>query len=109
MRISDWSSDVCSSDLPISAIFNMRTGLVFYGGLIGASLGTIIYCRKNKIHLWRMSDVMAPRDRKRVVEGKSVPVRVALGGRPNMKNTKIVHNVRAKCGTHDYRYNITVM
>lgn len=37
-----------------------RSGLVFYGGLIGASLGTIIYCWKNKLPLWKVADVMAP-------------------------------------------------
>src|SRR5688500_8683211 len=37
-----------------------RHGLVFYGGLIGASLGTIIYCWKNKLPLWKAADVMAP-------------------------------------------------
>ena len=56
--ISYWEEDFAGK--PFTAVFNMRTGLVFYGGLIGASLGTIIYCWKNRIHLWRMSDVMAP-------------------------------------------------
>lgn len=37
-----------------------RSGLVFYGGLIGASLGTIIYCWKNKYPLWKVGDVMGP-------------------------------------------------
>lgn len=37
-----------------------RHGLVFYGGLIGSCLGTIIYCWKNNLPLWKISDVMAP-------------------------------------------------
>jgi phosphatidylglycerol---prolipoprotein diacylglyceryl transferase len=37
-----------------------RSGLVFYGGLIGASLGTIIYCWKNRYPLWKVGDVMGP-------------------------------------------------
>jgi phosphatidylglycerol:prolipoprotein diacylglycerol transferase len=37
-----------------------RSGLVFYGGLIGASLATIFYCWKNKYPLWKVGDVMAP-------------------------------------------------
>lgn len=41
-------------------IFNMRSGLVYYGGLIGASLAGIIFCFRQKIFLWRMADVMAP-------------------------------------------------
>src|SRR5690606_8880439 len=56
--ISYWDEQFAGK--PISAVFNMRTGLVFYGGLIGSSLGTILYCWKNKIHLSRMADVMAP-------------------------------------------------
>jgi phosphatidylglycerol---prolipoprotein diacylglyceryl transferase len=37
-----------------------RSGLVFYGGLIGACLGTIIYAWKNKLPLWKIGDIMAP-------------------------------------------------
>ncbi|MBC8126414.1 MAG: prolipoprotein diacylglyceryl transferase [Gloeobacteraceae cyanobacterium ES-bin-144] len=37
-----------------------RSGLVFYGGLIGSSLATVIYCWKNKYPLWKVGDVMAP-------------------------------------------------
>ncbi|HEX7859451.1 MAG TPA: prolipoprotein diacylglyceryl transferase [Verrucomicrobiae bacterium] len=45
---------------PFWHVFNMRAGLVFYGGLIGASLAGIIFCLRNKVPLWRMGDVMAP-------------------------------------------------
>ena len=37
-----------------------RGGLVFYGGLIGASLATILYCRVRHIPLWKLADVFAP-------------------------------------------------
>ena len=37
-----------------------RSGLVFYGGLIGSCIGTIIYAWKNKLPLWKIADVMAP-------------------------------------------------
>src|SRR5205085_4478652 len=33
---------------------------VFYGGLIGASLGYIIYARLKKFPLWKGADVLAP-------------------------------------------------
>ena len=56
--ISYWDQEFAGK--PFLTVFNMRTGLVFYGGLIGSSLATIIYCLKNRIHLWRMGDVMAP-------------------------------------------------
>lgn len=49
------------ADKPLYHIITIgRSGLVFYGGLIGSSLGTIIYCWKNKLPLWKVADVMAP-------------------------------------------------
>ncbi|HWD92307.1 MAG TPA: prolipoprotein diacylglyceryl transferase [Verrucomicrobiae bacterium] len=35
-------------------------GLVFYGGLIGASLAGILYARFKHIALWKLADVLAP-------------------------------------------------
>ena len=35
-------------------------GLVFYGGLIGATLAGYIYARKNHIPIWKLADVLAP-------------------------------------------------
>ncbi|HXT12812.1 MAG TPA: prolipoprotein diacylglyceryl transferase [Candidatus Angelobacter sp.] len=35
-------------------------GLVFYGGLIGASLAAILYARVKKISIWKLADVLAP-------------------------------------------------
>lgn len=40
--------------------FLRRSGLVYYGGLIGASLATVIYCRKQKLPFWKIADVLAP-------------------------------------------------
>jgi phosphatidylglycerol---prolipoprotein diacylglyceryl transferase len=37
-----------------------RGGLVFYGGLIGASLAAIVYIRIRKLPLWKTADVLAP-------------------------------------------------
>ena len=49
------------SDKPWHYVITIgRSGLVYYGGLIGASLGTIVYCWKNKYPLWKIGDVMAP-------------------------------------------------
>jgi phosphatidylglycerol---prolipoprotein diacylglyceryl transferase len=45
---------------PLWRILNMRSGLVFYGGLVGAAVGTILFCRIQKLPLWRMADVLAP-------------------------------------------------
>ncbi len=46
---------------PLSEIFMVQHGgLVFYGGLVGASLACIIYVRWKKIPLWKMADILAP-------------------------------------------------
>jgi len=37
-----------------------KGGLVFYGGLIGASLAGILYARLKHIPLWKLADVLAP-------------------------------------------------
>jgi phosphatidylglycerol:prolipoprotein diacylglycerol transferase len=37
-----------------------RGGLVYYGGLIGASLAGIIYARVQKLPLWKLADIFAP-------------------------------------------------
>jgi phosphatidylglycerol:prolipoprotein diacylglycerol transferase len=46
---------------PFPEIFMIQHGgLVYYGGLIGASLGCILYARVRKVPLWKLADVMAP-------------------------------------------------
>jgi len=37
-----------------------RGGLVFYGGLIGATLAGLIYARKHSLPVWKLADVIAP-------------------------------------------------
>ena len=37
-----------------------RGGLVFYGGLIGASLACILYVWRRKLPLWKIADILAP-------------------------------------------------
>src|SRR3546814_8329015 len=78
MRISDWSSDVCSSDLPAARLAGHqqrpdRLGAGRTAGLAGQQAVD--------------SAVAEPPDRKSVVSGKRVSVRVDLGGRRIMKNT----------------------
>src|SRR3546814_17575809 len=93
MRISDWSSDVCSSDLsladlktalgdttPVEAEAAPREPKI---DAQGRSYGT--GRRKNAIaRVW----IKPGRDRTSVVEGKSVSVRVDLGGRRIIKKKK---------------------
>src|SRR3546814_18659562 len=107
MRISDWSSDVCSSDLPYlrywldttqAGSFCMvdppegrvadwpeeafRTVRATYWGMISEvdrQIGRLVE---------RLQAAGAWEDRKRVVSGKSVSVRVVLGGRRSIKKQK---------------------
>src|SRR3546814_18860003 len=79
MRISDWSSDVCSSDLagdagkhPAQPSPAQRAGA---GQAQGPAAGPPAGAEGRGRRRWKM------RDRKRVVEGKSGSVRVDIGGR----------------------------
>lgn len=57
--VTHWQEDFAGR--PIWEVFALRrSGLVFYGGLIGASLATIIYSRRRKVSLWKIADVIAP-------------------------------------------------
>src|SRR3546814_20094720 len=109
MRISDWSSDVCSSDLvdgqrgapapddgrwpmPGAPSFSLlaRIGPAFYP--IGKD-DTFEARNEGVLRLWFNDDSPgANSDRKSVVSGKSVSVSVDLGGRCNIKQ-KNKHNI----------------
>src|SRR3546814_7696650 len=85
MRISDWSSDVCSSDLDC-----LGRGRLFLAGTV-ADVREREGARAVKGHaLARRAGSFARLrpDRKSVVEGKSVSVRVDLGGRRIIKKKK---------------------
>src|SRR3546814_16554103 len=108
MRISDWSSDVCSSDLfakgrrygffpSISAGWNIQNEAFFenyrstidllkirgsYGSVGGDQLGS-----RRFLYL---------EDRKRVVKGKRVSVGVDLGGRRRIKKKKKGRNSKTQ-------------
>ncbi len=57
--ISFWRDEFASQ--PLLEIFMVHHGgLVFYGGLIGASLATIFYTRRHKLPLWPVADILAP-------------------------------------------------
>jgi phosphatidylglycerol:prolipoprotein diacylglycerol transferase len=46
---------------PFSEIFMVHHGgLVFYGGLVGASLACILYTRFKRLPLWKIADILAP-------------------------------------------------
>src|SRR3546814_13698142 len=99
MRISDWSSDVCSSDLPrfagrrsIARSTVVRRSIS--ARLRGWETGRSSPPSPASEEVPLSSDTAPPaarttsRDRKSVVEGKSVSVRVDLGGRRIMKKKK---------------------
>lgn len=49
------------SKQPFSEIFMVQHGgLIFYGGLMGASLACILYTRWKKLPLWKVADALAP-------------------------------------------------
>ena len=57
--ISYWKEDF--ADRPLTEILMVqRGGLVFYGGLIGASLATVVYARLKGLGLWKLADALAP-------------------------------------------------
>src|SRR3546814_11610660 len=81
VRISDWSSDVCSSGLPGDA------------GVPGAACLRQRRARRTRAGaVRRRAGAEAGRDRKSVVWGKRVSVRVDLGGRRIIKKKKERHN-----------------
>ena len=56
---SYWSKDFAGQ--PFSEVFAIwKGGLVFYGGLIGATLAGVIAIRRRKLPLWRVADCLAP-------------------------------------------------
>src|SRR3546814_14724622 len=108
MRISDWSSDVCSSDLPHEhatlrrkpdnclrnpAASDRRAGSshpIIDNRAAAAAPQSAGSSHRNAVHSGRRLD------RKSVVEGKSVSVRVDLGGRRIIKKQQNETAIRSK-------------
>src|SRR3546814_12762421 len=94
MRISDWSSDVCSSDLKAQTYVDISRLL----DAVMGHFGQIPEGRPNGFHLgpkaaWKGTQpsrraLWPELDRKSVASGKSVAVRVDLGGRRIIKKKK---------------------
>src|SRR3546814_17686983 len=105
MRISDWSSDMCSSDLPRPSTSSGR-GLFVASLILSLSKGEADCAAarleraaehalggRHLVGLARVDGARLPEragdaDRKRVVQGKSVSVRVDLGGRVLLKQKR---------------------
>src|SRR3546814_19751186 len=94
MRISDWSSDVCSSDLHKwrGGHMDMQGGGFGAGDLTAAQhvrlAGGGVAAPVAPVANHHRDELMIGEDRKSVVEGKSVSERVALGGRRINKQKK---------------------
>src|SRR3546814_19064990 len=103
MRISDWSSDVCSSDLPnarhcmASAVvgfmrtFGIDEPMGCYDDIEHADAFMLWGSNMAEMHpiLWsRITDRRLTQARKSVGSGKSVSVRVDLGGCRIIKKKK---------------------
>src|SRR3546814_14891219 len=101
MRISDWSSDVCSSDLPEPA-------RRFRHSRRRRRLPPVQHRKAGRRHLSHFDGgrgLWSGRaDRKSVVKGKSVSVRVDLGGRSLIKQKKHREHT-IKIMKHDSRQN----
>src|SRR3546814_15095616 len=100
MRISDWSSDVCSSDLDGTSDLRQAFATVLAtGSSYGANhlIDVLLGRRTEKIEMAGHCDVKTFGDRKRVGEGKSVSVRVDLGGRRLIKKKKEQDDSLSNC------------
>src|SRR3546814_18640255 len=113
MRISDWSSDVCSSDL--AGRGEVARGVVLVGveahhdtrgdpelsGQERHGAGILLVVADHLISLQQGRDPLgtmpgAREDRQGVVSGTSVAVRVDLGGRRNIKKTTTNQKIQTK-------------
>ena len=57
--MTHWQAEFAGQ--PWWSIFALRrSGLVWYGGLIGASLATIFHAYRKRVSLWKLADVIAP-------------------------------------------------
>src|SRR3546814_3209243 len=90
MRISDWSSDVCSSDLEDRRREHAAHDRAADGVLPARACSVRHRQRQHAEHESERGHQDRTQDRKSVVEGKSVSVRVDLGGRRIMTNKEIV-------------------
>jgi phosphatidylglycerol:prolipoprotein diacylglycerol transferase len=63
--VSYWQDIVSEAKLyqhspALEILMVQHGGLVYYGGLIGASLACILFAWKNSVPLWKLADILAP-------------------------------------------------
>src|SRR3546814_18388440 len=103
MRISDWSSDVCSSDLQAlherlgASLAGAGRDLERLGDKLADGAGTSTgKAHKVALTLARLGQATPSIDRKSVVSGTSVSVRVDLGGRRIIKQKNTTININRR-------------
>src|SRR3546814_19221189 len=109
MRISDWSSDVCSSDLRFIGRAEFGTRRFFDAARVPRRLdarhlhaqadaeeGDVPFAREADAGDLAFGPALAEADRKSVVSGKSVSERVDLGGRRIIKKKTQIHRKHYK-------------
>src|SRR3546814_17766384 len=126
MRISDWSSDVCSSDLrlgrqhrierPLQRVrldfhivhafhsFHESTAITRAAGCIGCATRLTSARSSASSSRGRIPRAARTRDRKSVGQGKSVSVRVDLGGRRIIKKKKQNKLEKSHKQVEQYKY-----
>src|SRR3546814_17953292 len=114
MRISDWSSDVCSSDLGREAGAYRRSESRrsrLFRALEYPGCGIVqVSARRSRADYPGSGEIRhaidrRDRDRKRVVQGTSVSVRVDFGGRRMLKQqSELCDHIlyKTKNDTHNY-------
>src|SRR3546814_11529501 len=100
MRMSDWSSDVCSSDLNIAVAIGVDPGAADMSQLRYGKICILADADSDGLHIATLlcalfvqhfRPLVDAGDRKSVVSGKSVSVRVDLGGRSIIKHNTEHH------------------
>src|SRR3546814_20897067 len=97
MRISDWSSDVCSSDLDVLAelrerqLDRVRAGREDHVAALELDGAAVVLLQRHDVEGLPLAEDAVRGDlvdRKSVVEGKSVSVSVDIGGSSIIKKNK---------------------
>src|SRR3546814_20372045 len=106
MRISDWSSDVCSSDLGWS------TGFLATPRVSGRLPSQRLRPALPRLVFWLSgfdTEPTVPIDRKSVGLGKSVSVRVDLGGGSisQKRNSRMTHKIVSSHGIQHHNHNLS--
>src|SRR3546814_11596657 len=100
MRISDWSSDVCSSDLlAVAGVLHQPPQVTVQVAPVVQAGQAVGQRQRQALLVVLAQPLLIPPppdlgDRKSVVEGKSVSVRVDLGGRRIIKKKSVKEHVK---------------